>query len=192
MRAAIYARYSSDNQSAASINDQVRICRADIDRHGGGVAGVYTDQAISGASTLRPRYQKLLEDARDGAFGLVVAEGLDPLSRDLADVATLYKHLSYLGIRLWTVAEGDISSLHVGLKGTMNELLKDLAQKTHRGLEGRIRSGMWGGGISYGYDLISRTDRGAAGQRGRGHRRRRNFEEYAAGRGIPDDRGPAQ
>ena len=27
MRAAIYARYSSDQQSAASIPDQVRLCR---------------------------------------------------------------------------------------------------------------------------------------------------------------------
>ena len=52
-----------------------------------------------------------------------------------------------------TVAEGQISELHIGLKGTMSALyfLKDLAQKTHRGLEGRIRKGMSGGGISYGY-----------------------------------------
>ena len=41
-----------------------------------------------------------------------------------------------------TLAEGDISELHVGLKGTMNALfLKDLAQKTRRGLEGRVRQG---------------------------------------------------
>jgi hypothetical protein len=74
---------------------------------------------------------------------------------DLADVALLYKHLSYLGIRLVTVAEGLVNELHVGLKGTMNALyLKDLAQKTHRGLEGRVRSGMSGGGICYGYDLV--------------------------------------
>jgi site-specific DNA recombinase len=63
----------------------------------------------------------------------VVAEGLDRVSRDLADVATLYKHLSFLGVRLWTVAEGQIGELHVGFKGTMNALyLKDLAHKTHR------------------------------------------------------------
>jgi len=34
------------------------------------------------------------------------------------------------------------SELHVGFKGTMNALyLKDLAQKTRRGLEGRVRQG---------------------------------------------------
>lgn len=84
-----------------------------------------------------------------------MAEALDRLSRDLVDVATLYKHLSYQSIRLWTVAEGEITELHVGLKGTMNALyLTDLAQKTHRGLEGRVRQGRSGGGICYGYDLV--------------------------------------
>ena len=47
-----------------------------------------------------------------------------------------------------TLAEGEINELHVGLKGTMNALfLKDLAQKTRRGLEGRVRQGKSGGGL---------------------------------------------
>ena len=38
-----------------------------------------------------------------------------------------------------TLAEGEISELHVGLKGTMNALfLKDLAAKTYCGLRGRV------------------------------------------------------
>jgi site-specific DNA recombinase len=32
--AAAYARYSSDNQRAASIDDQARLCRAEIERQG--------------------------------------------------------------------------------------------------------------------------------------------------------------
>jgi site-specific DNA recombinase len=147
------------------------------------VVDVYADSAISGTSTLRPGYQKLPEDARNGAFEVIVAESLDRLSRDLADVASLYKHLTYLGIRLVTVAEGLINELHVGLKGTMNALyLKDLAQKTHRGLEGQVRSGMSGGGICYGYDLVP----GQTGARRINEAESpvviRIFEEYAAGR----------
>ena len=34
MRAVIYARYSSDLQREASIEDQVRLCREHITRHG--------------------------------------------------------------------------------------------------------------------------------------------------------------
>jgi site-specific DNA recombinase len=138
--AAIYARFSSENQSDASIDDQVRVCRRYAGLQGFTVSAVYGDPAFSGTSTLRPDYQKLLEDARNGAFEIIVAESLDRLSRDLTDVASLYKHLTYFGIRLVTVAEGLINEWY----------LKDLAQKTHRGLEGRMRSGMSGGGICYG------------------------------------------
>jgi site-specific DNA recombinase len=142
MRAAIYARYSTDLQREASIEDRVRICRKRIEQEGWESAATYSDAASSGASRLRPGYQKLLEDARGGQFDIVVAEALDRLSRDQEDVAALYKHLSFAGVRLLTLAEGEISELHVGLKGTMNALfLKDLAAKTHRGIEGRVRQG---------------------------------------------------
>ena len=71
---------------------------------------------------LRPGIQALLEDARRGAFEIVVAEALDRVSRDQADVAVLYKHLKFSGVMIVTLAEGEVSELHVGLKGTMNAL----------------------------------------------------------------------
>src|SRR5438445_1800186 len=133
MRAAIYARYSSELQRDASIEDQVRLCKARIDTEKWTPAGVYTDHAMSGSIRMRPGYQKLLEDARAGSFDVVVSEALDRLSRDQEDVAALYKHLSFAGVKLVTTAEGEINELHVGLKGTMNALyLKDLAEKTRR------------------------------------------------------------
>jgi DNA invertase Pin-like site-specific DNA recombinase len=159
MRAIIYARYSTDLQREASIEDQVRVCRQRIKKEGWKLGATYSDAASSGASRLRPGYQKLLEDARAGAFDVVVAEALDRLSRDQEDVAALYKRLSFAGIKMVTLAEGEISELHVGLKGTMNALfLKDLAAKTHRGLEGRVREGRSGGGLSYGYDVVREQD----------------------------------
>jgi site-specific DNA recombinase len=63
--------------------------------------------------------------------------------------------MRFAGTMIVTLAEGEITELHVGLKGTMNALfLKDLAQKTRRGLEGRVLQGLSGGGICYGYDLV--------------------------------------
>ena len=104
-------------------------------------------------------------------------------------MAGLYKRLTFANVTLITLAEGEISELHVGLKGTMNALyLKDLAQKTKRGLEGRVRQGKSGGGKAYGYDVIRRTD--AEGIPIHGERRineaeaavvRRIFVEFAAG-----------
>ena len=190
MRVAIYARYSSDNQRDASIDDQARQCRKRIMNEGWSLTEVYSDRAISGASTLRPGYQKMLEDARLGAFDILVAEALDRLSRDQEDIAGLYKQLSFAGVQIITLSEGEINELHVGLKGTMNALfLKDLAQKTRRGLEGRVRQGKSGGGNAYGYNVVKKVD--AAGEPIRGERKineaeativRRIFEEFVQGR----------
>ena len=122
MRAVIYARYSSENQREASLDDQIRLCRERATAEGWQVVEVFQDRALSGSSALRPAYQALMAAARAGAFDLVIAEALDRLSRDQEDVAALYKRLRFAGIRIVTLAEGEISELHVGLKGTMNAL----------------------------------------------------------------------
>ena len=51
VKAAIYARYSSDNQSEASIEDQIEVCRRYADQRGWMIIDTYDDRAISGAST---------------------------------------------------------------------------------------------------------------------------------------------
>ena len=67
--------------------------------------------------------------------------------------------MEFAGVEIVTLSEGPISSLHIGLKGTMNALfLKDLADKTRRGLRGRVERGKSGGGIAYGYDVVKRLD----------------------------------
>ena len=190
IRAALYARYSSDLQSAASIEDQFRICRDHAERAGWTVVDTYRDAAISGDSMiLRPGIQALLADARSGAFDVVVAEALDRMSRDQADVSALFKHLQFARVMIVTLSEGEINELHVGLKGTMNALfLKDLAAKTHRGLRGRVEKGRSGGGRCYGYDVVTTFD--AAGEPVRGERTineveaavvRRVFRDFASG-----------
>ena len=155
MRAAIYARFSTELQRDASIEDQLRLCRRLIQDKGWVEASVFCDRGLSGASHLRPAYQDLMGKARLGHFDVVVAESIDRLSRDQEHIAAFHKAMCFLGIPIVTMAEGAINELHIGLKGTMSALyLKDLAQKTKRGLEGRILQGRSGGGNAYGYDVI--------------------------------------
>jgi site-specific DNA recombinase len=159
MRAAIYARFSSQMQREASIEDQVRLCRERVEHEGHEEGPTYLDRGISGASMARPGLQDLLAAAQAGRFKVLVCEALDRLSRDQADVATIFKRLTFAGVVIITLAEGEINELHVGLKGTMNQLfLKDLADKTRRGLRGRVEAGMSGGGNSYGYEVVRRIN----------------------------------
>ena len=145
--------------------------------------------AYPGASLIRPGVQKLLQDAQAGRFAIVVTESLDRLSRDQEDIAHIFKRITFAGGRIVTLSEGEINELHIGLKGTMGALyLKDLADKTRRGLRGRVEAGKSGGGNSYGYDVVRGI--GPDGQKLTGERRingqqaavvRRIFEDYAAG-----------
>ena len=49
IRAAIYARYSSDRQKDRSVDDQIAFCRDVCAREGMAVISVFEDRAISGA-----------------------------------------------------------------------------------------------------------------------------------------------
>lgn len=187
MRAAIYARFSSDLQDLRSIADQVELARRYAEARNLNVVEVYDDAAISGASTLnRPGLLRLIAGAQARKFDAIITESLDRLSRSQADIAALYERLQFLGVRIETLADGAVSEIHVGLKGTMSALfLKDLAQKTRRGQIGRVKAGRIPGGKSYGYDVVKEGD-------DRGRRAinpdeadivRRIFREYATGKG---------
>jgi len=190
MKVALYARYSTDHQRDASIEDQLRLCRLHAEKQGWTVVDSYTDRAISGVSLLRAGIQELISDAMRGKFVVVLAEAMDRLSRDQEDIAGLFKRMAFSGVRIVTLSEGDVTHLHVGLKGTMNALfLKDLADKTRRGLRGRVEEGKSGGGLCFGYDVVKRL--AADGEPIRGDRTineaeaavvRRIFADYLAGK----------
>jgi len=205
MNVAIYARYSSDMQSDTSIEDQIRLCEELTNREKWTIYNCYSDRAVSGASMMRPGIQALMQDASAGKFSIVVSEALDRLSRDQEDIAGIYKRMQFAGVKIITLSEGEVSNLHIGLKGTMNAMfLKDLADKTRRGLSGRIQKGKSGGGILYGYDVIRLFDE--EGEPIRGERKinpeqaeivRRIFQEYIGGKspkaiavGLNKDRIP--
>jgi hypothetical protein len=118
------------------------------ERQGWAICEEYMDHAVSGATLLHAGFQALMRDALNRRFDVVLAESLDRFSRDQEDTAGLFKRLTFAGVSIVTLAEGDITHLHIGFKGTMNALfLKDLAEKTHRGLRGRIEDGKSAGGL---------------------------------------------
>jgi DNA invertase Pin-like site-specific DNA recombinase len=181
-RAAIYARYSSDNQREASIEDQIEVCRRYAELKGWAVVRTYEDRALSGASAARPGFQTMLTDAEHDVFDIVVAESLDRLGRRVADVSALFDDLSFRRIQLHTVATGEVSALLAGILGSVGQqYLIDLRDKTRRGLLGRVLAGKSAGGIGFGY----RVQAGSVGERDVVEHEalivRRTFEYFAKG-----------
>lgn len=154
---AIYARYSSDLQNPSSIDDQISLCRDLASRHFGvqEPALVFHDSALSGASIARPGLAALMDAAKLGTFDILVAEGLDRISRSLADIARIYQTFQHQGIRIWTAHEGEVGDLHIGFKGTMNALyLRDLKDKVKRAHKAAIENGRAAAGAAYGYRVV--------------------------------------
>lgn len=152
-KAATYARFSSDRQRDRSIHDQVALCQAFADRHSWCVAAVYADFAASGSTVhRRPEFSRMLADAEDHQFDVIVAEDIDRLARGEGDAPKLRQRLEFLGIEMHTCTDGHITKLHAGLKGLMSSLFLDnLIAHTKRGMSGVVRDGRHPGGKVYGY-----------------------------------------
>ncbi len=101
MAAAIYARYSSENQRPESIDDQISACRklaklrslTISDEH------IYADQAQSGARSDRPALAALMTAARASEFDVVLVDDLSRLARDNHLMLSIIAELHFEGIR---------------------------------------------------------------------------------------------
>ena len=186
MRAVIYARYSSDLQREASIEDQLEVCRRYALIQGWTVVETYTDAAISGASRFRPGFQKLIAEASRNKFDIVICEAIDRLGRRLADTADLQDQLAFHKIRLFTPSIGEITTIHVAVMGMMAQIaLKDLGEKTKRGQMGRVLKGRIPAGIAYGYRAVNSADNDGGAREIVSEEAsiiKRIFSEYASGK----------
>ena len=159
MRAAIYARYSSENQSEKSIDDQIRVCKNYMKEHGMTPSNrhIYIDEAISGSLVNRPGLQALEEALENKEFEAVVVDDLSRLSRSNHQMLTLVLKFDYHQVKLISVSDGIVtgdenSKLGIHIRGFINELyLDDLRKKTMRGLEGQKLRGFSTGENVYGY-----------------------------------------
>ena len=163
-KCAIYARYSSDRQSPASIEDQIRKCREFAAEKGLEVleTHVYTDEATSGAGTDRPGLIKLSKAAFSTpcAFDILLMDDTSRLFRNLGESMQFNEQMKFRGIRVVSVSQGidtqnDEADVLFTVHGLVDSLyIKELAKKTHRGLEGKALKGEHTGGRCFGYDNI--------------------------------------
>ena len=166
MRAAIYARYSTDRQSENSIEDQFRVCGRLAERYGFQVVAHFSDSAVSGGTAYRDGYQRLLAAARKGEFDVIIAEDTSRLWRLMAEQAPRLAELRDLGVHIVTHdldTRQDNAAILGAVNGAMSEHYRqEIARRTRRGLEGRARAKQPTGGRAYGY--IAARDSGI-GQR---------------------------
>ena len=148
MRAAIYARFSTEMQNEKSVEDQFALCDEFARRQRYEIVGRYSDHARTGTTVHgRDGLWRLLDDARTGRFDVLVVEALDRLSRDLEDLAGIHKRLTFAGIEIVAVHDGKADALQVGIRGIVSTLMiTDLKHKIRRGMSGVVSDGRIAGG----------------------------------------------
>lgn len=117
MKAVIYARYSSDNQTEASIEGQLRECmefaeRAEID-----VVGNYIDRALTAKTDNRPEFQRMIKDSYKHAFDCIIVWKLDRFARNRYDSAHYKSLLKKNGVKVISAKE----SIGEGSEGILLE-----------------------------------------------------------------------
>lgn len=160
MIARLYARYSTDRQSEASIADQLRVCRMHAESQGWPVGSEHTDEGISGAALgNRPGLRAAMAGLSTG--DVLVVTDLSRLSRS-QDLAPLITRLRHRGIRVVGVQDGYDSEsrtarMQAGLSGIMSEEFRAMiADRTHSSMELRARSGERMAGKPYGDAAVVR------------------------------------
>ena len=183
MRAALYARYSSDLQKERSIEDQLALLRVFAARESLEIVAEYIDRARSGTSLFgRDGLMNLMEAARERQFDAVLVESLDRLSRDQADMAGLYKRLSFYRVEIRQLHEGVADEIHIGVRSIVSSLyIRDLKHKVKRGMAGVIRDGRRAGGLPYGYAPVLGKPGEMVIVEEQAEIVRRIFREYAGG-----------
>ncbi len=169
IRCAIYARFSSDLQRPTSIEDQIRRCREFAERQGWIILEEFVrfDEAKSAATLAgRDALHFLLSAAKSkpAAFDCLLVDDTSRLARYLPDVLSMNDRLRYYGVFIYAVAQRldcreKTARPLLTLHGMMDEqFLVSLAEKVHRGQEGRALKGLQPGGKCYGYRNVPIED----------------------------------
>lgn len=120
----------------------------------------YDDGGFSGGTLDRPAMQRLLQDAKDGKFDVIVVYKIDRLSRSICDFAELSKILDEYNVSFVSVTQEINTSTSSGRM--MLNILMTFAQYEREVITERVRDkmtatrkrGQWiGGRIPFGYKL---------------------------------------
>ena len=159
MKAVIYARYSSDNQTEASIEGQLRECMEFAERTGIDVIGNYIDRAFSAKSDHRPEFQRMIKDSYKHAFDCIIVWKLDRFSRNRYDSAHYKTLLRKNGVKvisaMESISEGSEGILLESvLEGMAEYYSAELAEKVVRGMKENALKGISNGGqVTFGYKV---------------------------------------
>ncbi len=190
MKAVIYARYSSHNQTEQSIEGQLRECYSFAEKNNISIVGTYIDRALSATTDNRPEFQKLIHDSSSKYFDTVLTYKIDRFARNRYDSAIYKARLKKNGVKVLYAKENIPDGpegiiLESLLEGMAEYYSAELSQKIKRGkIESAYKLKATGGhapfGLKIGEDGTYIVDEVTAPET------KKIFEMYADGVRIKD------
>ena len=169
MRAAIYARRSTEEHQAESLNVQVAEARRFAAERQWTVddAHVYIDDGVSRAEFKhRPGLIRLLNAAKDGVFDVLIVRDETRLGGDVHRTGLVIQDITEAGVRIFhhftgeeVRAESATDKIIIAVRGMAAELEREkVAGRTLEHLAIKARRGLNVGGRVYGYDNVPVMD----------------------------------
>ena len=109
IRVAAYCRVSTDSEDQLhSFQSQREFFEEYIEKQDSWqLHAVYADEGISGTQTHnRTQFNRMIEDARQGSFSLILTKEVSRFSRNLLDTIAYTWELRYLGIEVRFLTDG--------------------------------------------------------------------------------------
>jgi len=164
MKCAIYVRVSTDEQAKAgySLAAQVDRIKSFIRSQGWAATEIYSDDGYSAKNRKRPALRRLLDDASEKRFDVVLVYKIDRLSRRLKDLIEIVEELAHHDVGFKSITELIDTTTPEGRLmfhqfGSFAQYERELiGQRTKMGMVKRLKAGKWNGGPApYGYYLNS-------------------------------------
>lgn len=162
-RVAIYARVSTTEQAdeGYSIDEQIRVLKEYCELHEYMVYDDYVDRGISGKNIQgRPAVQRLLQDAEQKKFDVVLVWKMNRLARKMVDLMNIVELLNSKNIafRSYTEkyeTETPTGKLQFQMMAAIAEYERNnIAENVKMGMLARAKEGRWNGGQVLGYDVV--------------------------------------
>lgn len=159
-----YLRYSSHNQKETSIQDQLRACKSKAKEMGVVIDEVYSDSALTGTNTNRPKYNEMMESVKRGELENIIVYKLDRLHRNMNNATELFMLADLNNTGIISAMESIDNSAAGKLARNMHLIVAqhyvdNLSELAKRGQESNVLRGEYnGGGITYGYKVNKETN----------------------------------
>ena len=165
MKIAIYSRKSVFTGKGESIENQIQLCseyaKTHFDIKDSDIL-VYEDEGFSGKNLDRPEFQRLLHDAKNKKFDVLICYRLDRVSRNIADFSNLIDDLQKYNVAFVSIREQFDTSTPMGrammfIASVFAQLEREtIAERVRDNMLELAKGGRWLGGTSpLGFDCES-------------------------------------